>query len=129
MEIKGRAETEGKATQRLSHLEIHPIYRYQTQTLLWMPRSACWMSLIWLSERPCQSRMQRWMLTANHWTEHRVPNRGVRERTEGMEGDCNPTGRTAISTNQSPQELQGTKPSTKEYTWLQLHMLQRSLVL
>jgi hypothetical protein len=24
-----------------------------------------------------------------------------------------------------PQELPGTKPSTKEYTWLQLHMLQR----
>jgi hypothetical protein len=25
-EIKCRAETEGKATQRLSHLRIHPIY-------------------------------------------------------------------------------------------------------
>jgi hypothetical protein len=24
-----------------------------------------------------------------------------------------------------PQELPGTKPSTKEYTWLQLHTLQR----
>jgi hypothetical protein len=34
MEIKCRAETEGKATQRLSHLGIHPIYRHQTQTLL-----------------------------------------------------------------------------------------------
>jgi hypothetical protein len=35
------AETEGKGIQRLSHLGIHPIYSYQTQTLLWMARSAC----------------------------------------------------------------------------------------
>jgi hypothetical protein len=34
-------ETEGKAIQRLPHREIHPIYSHQTQTLLWMPRSAC----------------------------------------------------------------------------------------
>jgi hypothetical protein len=33
-------ETEGKATQRLPHLGIHPTYSYQTQTVLWMPRSA-----------------------------------------------------------------------------------------
>jgi hypothetical protein len=39
-EAKCGAETEGKATQRLPHLEIHPIYSHQTQTLLWMPRSA-----------------------------------------------------------------------------------------
>jgi hypothetical protein len=41
MKTKCRAETEGKATQRLPHLGIHPIYNHQTQTLLWMPRSAC----------------------------------------------------------------------------------------
>jgi hypothetical protein len=41
MEIKYRAETEGKAIQGLSHLGIHLMYNYQTQTLLWMPRSAC----------------------------------------------------------------------------------------
>jgi hypothetical protein len=34
------AETEEKVIQRLSHLGIHPIYSYQTQTLLWMPISA-----------------------------------------------------------------------------------------
>jgi hypothetical protein len=34
------AKTEGKAIQRLPHLRIHPIYSHQTQTLLWMPRSA-----------------------------------------------------------------------------------------
>ena len=41
-ETKCGAETEGKAIQRLSHLGIHSIYTYQTQTLLWMPTSACW---------------------------------------------------------------------------------------
>jgi hypothetical protein len=40
-ETKCGAETEGKAIQRLLHLGIHPIYSHQTQTLLWMPRSAC----------------------------------------------------------------------------------------
>jgi hypothetical protein len=61
------------------------------------------------------------MLAANHWTESPVPKRGVREGTEGVEDFCNPIGRT-ISTNQSTLELPRTKPSTKEYTWLHLHM-------
>ena len=39
-EMKHKTETEGKAIQRPSHLEIHPTYSYQTQTLLWIPRSA-----------------------------------------------------------------------------------------
>jgi len=34
------------------------------------------------------------------------PNGGIRERTEGAEGVCNPIGRT-ISTNQIPQSSQG----------------------
>ena len=42
MKTNCRAETEGKAIQWLSHLGIHPIYSYQTQTLLWMPTSAFW---------------------------------------------------------------------------------------
>jgi hypothetical protein len=33
-ETKCGAETEGKATQRLSHLRTHPIHIHQTQTLL-----------------------------------------------------------------------------------------------
>jgi hypothetical protein len=33
MGIKYRAETEGKAIQRLPHLGLSPIYRPQTQTL------------------------------------------------------------------------------------------------
>ena len=35
------AETEGMTIQRLPHLEIHPIYNHQTQTLLWIPTRAC----------------------------------------------------------------------------------------
>ena len=40
-ETKCGAENEGKTTQRLSHLGIHPIYSHQTQTQMWMPTSAC----------------------------------------------------------------------------------------
>jgi hypothetical protein len=48
------------------------------------------------------------MLSANRWTEHRVPKGGVRERTEGSEGICSPIGRKTISkTNQIPPELPG----------------------
>jgi hypothetical protein len=39
-ETKCGAETEGKAIQLLSHLGIHHICIYQTQTLLWMPTNA-----------------------------------------------------------------------------------------
>ena len=40
-ETKFGAETEGKTIQRLPHLGIHPIYNYQTQTLLHMPGRFC----------------------------------------------------------------------------------------
>jgi hypothetical protein len=43
-------------------------------------------------------QIQMGMLTANHWTEQRVPNGGARKRTERGNGVCNPIGRTAIST-------------------------------
>jgi hypothetical protein len=45
-------------------------------------------SLIQLSpERLCQIlTIQRRVLPANHWTEHGVPNKGIRGRTEGAEG-------------------------------------------
>jgi hypothetical protein len=40
-ETKCGAETEGMTIQCLPNLGIHPIYNHQTQTLLWMPTSAC----------------------------------------------------------------------------------------
>ena len=42
------------------------------------------------------------MLSANHWAEQGGPNGGVRERTEGTEGVCNPIGKT-IRTTKAPR--------------------------
>jgi hypothetical protein len=53
------------------------------------------------------------MLAANNWTEHRDPSGGIRGKTEGAEGVCNPIGRTTISTNQTSPELPESKPPTK----------------
>jgi hypothetical protein len=57
---------------------------------------------------------------ANHWTEHEDPNGGVRRRrTEETEADCNPIGRTTVSTYQTPpphthtQSSQGLKHQPK----------------
>jgi hypothetical protein len=46
-----------------------------------------------------------WMLAADHWTEQRDTSGGVKGRSEGAEGICNPIGRTTISTNQARQSL------------------------
>jgi hypothetical protein len=40
-ETKCGAETELMAFQRLANLGIYPLYKHQTQTLLWMPIRAC----------------------------------------------------------------------------------------
>jgi hypothetical protein len=45
---------------------------------------------------PVPEQMQRWMLSANHWTEHRVPNGGTGERTQGVEGVYSLIGGTTI---------------------------------
>jgi hypothetical protein len=83
-------------------------------------------SLIWLSpEMSCQSLTNRRGTCSkpNIVLSVGVPNRGVRERIEGVDGVCNTIGKTTISTNQSPlPELPRTKSSAKEYTWLQLHI-------
>jgi hypothetical protein len=42
METKCGTENEGKAIQRLYQLGLHSINSHQTQTQLWMPRSAYW---------------------------------------------------------------------------------------
>ena len=48
-------------------------------------------------------QIQKWVLTAIHWMEHRVPNEGAWERTQGPEGVCSLIGGTTIWTNQYPQ--------------------------
>jgi hypothetical protein len=40
-ETKFGAEMEERTIQRLPHLEIHPIYNHQTQTLLHTPARFC----------------------------------------------------------------------------------------
>jgi hypothetical protein len=52
-------------------------------------------------------QIKRWMITANHWVEHRVHNGWTRERTHGAEGVCCPIGRTTIWTYQYLQSSQG----------------------
>jgi hypothetical protein len=47
------------------------------------------------------------MVTAKHWTYHKVSKWKVRERTEGAEGICNPKGGTTITTNQTPKGSHG----------------------
>jgi hypothetical protein len=58
-------------------------------------------------------QIQRQILPASHWTEHGVPNGGVRERIEGTEGLWNTIGRTTISTNQTLQSSKGLNPQER----------------
>jgi hypothetical protein len=51
--------------------------------------------------------IQRWMFSANHWTEQKVPSGVARERTEGAKGACSPIGETPIWTKQYSQSSQG----------------------
>jgi hypothetical protein len=63
-------------------------------------------SLVLLSsERLCQHLRHTQILRVNNWTESRNPNGRVKKRTDGNEEDCNPIGRTTISTNRHPSEL------------------------
>jgi hypothetical protein len=41
-------------------------------------------------------KMQKWMLTVSYWMDHRAPNGGARESTQGAEGVCNRIGGTTI---------------------------------
>jgi hypothetical protein len=45
------------------------------------------------------------MLTVSYWMDHRAPNGGARENTQGAGGIYNPIGGTTIWTNQYPTEL------------------------
>ena len=42
----------------------------------------------------CKTRKLR--LTVSYWMDHRAPNGGARESTQGAEGVCNPIGGTTI---------------------------------
>ena len=104
METMCGVETEGKAIQKLPHSGIHPIYNLQTWTLFGCQKVLAEGSLIWLSpERLCQSlrNTEAGMLTANHWSEYKVPDGGVEEGIEGAEGLCIPMGGATVSMGQN----------------------------
>jgi hypothetical protein len=56
--------------------------------------------------------------TNRHWTEFGDPYERVRGRIEGPQGDDNPKGRPAMSTNLNPWELPETEPPIKDHTGL-----------
>jgi len=93
-------------------------HSHQTPTILLMPRTACWqepdIAVSWEAQ-PEHDKYRGWMLTANHWTENRVPIARVRERIEGAEGVCNLI-RTTIPTNESSQGLNHHPKSTHALT-------------
>jgi hypothetical protein len=86
---KGKTRTkkrnrDWKAIQRPPYLGIHPICRYQTQTLLLMPRSACWpepdIAVSWkalMEPDQYRGRCSQPTLELNM----RTPNGGVRGRS------------------------------------------------
>ena len=61
VETRCRAENEAKAILSLPHLEIHPTYRHQGQTLWKMPISAFWQepATVVSSEAPPESDKYR----------------------------------------------------------------------
>ena len=73
---------------------------YTSKILLKGPRYGC---LLWDYAGAWQT--QKWMLTVSYWMDHRAPNGGARESTQGTKGICNPIGGTTIWTNQYPPEL------------------------
>jgi hypothetical protein len=54
------------------------------------------------------------MLTVIHWTEHRVPDEGDRESTQGSESVFSPIGGAIIWTNQYPQSSLGLNHESKK---------------
>ena len=92
METKYGTETEGKATQRQSYLGIILKQSPNSNTIMFDKK--CLMTIAWYScllrDSAIAWQIQRWVLVASHWTEHRVHNGGVREITEGSERVCNP---------------------------------------
>jgi hypothetical protein len=109
---KGHAETASpRDTSHISH---------QTQTLLWMPRSAFWQEPDIAVSGEALPVPDKYRGGCSQPTiglsEHKVPNGGDRESTEESEGIFHPH-RNHYNMNQPlPSELPGTKSPTKEHT-------------
>jgi hypothetical protein len=126
METECGTETEGKAIQRLPHLGLHPIYRYQT--LLQMPRSACWQepdrAVSWeplLEPGKYRGGCSQPTIGLSTGSPMEELEKGLKE----LKGFATHRKNNNINQPDLP-ELPGTKPPTKDYTWrnpwLQPHM-------
>ena len=102
--MEGATETVWSWDGRKDHVEIAPsgdpyhnqppnveTIAYDRKILLTGPWHS---SLLWGYANTWQ--IQNWMLTVIYWMEHRAPNEGARESTQGAEGVCNPKVGTAI---------------------------------
>jgi hypothetical protein len=71
----------------------------------------CLLTEVWYSFLPRSSarawQIQRLMLAASHWTEHGVPNGGVRGKTEWAGGVCNLKEEQQYQLTRPPQSSQG----------------------
>jgi hypothetical protein len=101
-ETKHGTETEGMTIQKLPHLGIHLIYNHQTEiTIVDANKSlltGAWYSCL-LRGSASAWQIQKWMLTAIHWMEHKIPNEGTRESTQRAEGVRSPIEGTSITSN------------------------------
>ena len=94
-------------------MTVQPVHTYHIEfpnlDTIMVAKNACWLvhdiAVPWESVSVWQ--LQKCMLTAIHWTEHRVYNVGARERAQGAEGVYSPIDGTTIWTNQYPQSSDG----------------------
>jgi hypothetical protein len=91
-EIKCKAETEGKAIRDCPTWESIPYTLTKPRHYCGCQQVLADRNLIQLSpERLCQCLTNTEVdACTKPWTEHRVPNGGARERTQGTEGVCSP---------------------------------------
>jgi hypothetical protein len=106
---KNGAETEVWAIWGLSHLDIHPGCRHQTLHCCFCQEVLADRNLAWLflgrSSQPLTNADVDTCSQPSDWAQG--PQWGVGGRTVGVEGDCNPTGRTTSvgQTTQCSQKL------------------------
>ena len=110
IETKYVAKTEGKAIQKLLHQGIDPIYSHQSQTLLWMPTSACWQKpdiVVSWEALPVPDKYRNRCSLPSMELSTGTPMKDLEKRTQGVEGFWSPIGGTIIWTNQYSHRFQG----------------------
>jgi hypothetical protein len=80
--------------------ESEPTHNPVHQICQWAGILRCFLYAFLLKRLP-----QKLMLIVIYWMDHRAPNEGARESTQGAKGVCTPTGGTTICTNQYPPEF------------------------